>query len=205
MDRRRRKPNRWTGHRSAASTDTTHNSLARPVREKASRTWHFRGITYVLRSDTTGGASLTSGCDKTHIGSDVRVNDDATYTFMKSPVAINSPYCSAAGRPLRPPMTQGSGRLKFYFHRGGIKRSGSRSCDWNSGVDGPMPLDDTTRSKSDGTARSARARATPFLECDKAAVAWTHQECSSAQRPSTSLIKSRLSLRHVFCVAKGVS
>ena len=204
LDRRRWQPNRSTGHHSGSSTDATHNSLARAVREKAPRTWHLRGVTYLLRSDISGGTSLRSGCDETHIGSDVRVTYDATHTFMKSRVASNSPYRSAAGRPLRRPMTQGSGSLKFYFHHCGIKRSVSPSCDWNSGVDGPMPLDDKQSKVTERPVPHSRVRH-PSLSTLKRVWRGHPQECSNVQRSSTLLIKSRLGLRHVLCVAKGVS
>jgi len=42
----------------------------------------FSGVSYVVRSDTEGGAAPATGCDAGHSGAEARVGYSATYTFF---------------------------------------------------------------------------------------------------------------------------
>ena len=42
----------------------------------------FGPVTYVVRSQTIGGAAPDGGCDKDHLGAQARVGYSATYTFF---------------------------------------------------------------------------------------------------------------------------
>ncbi len=42
----------------------------------------FASVSYVVRSDTTGGLPPPAGCDAAHAGAEVRVGYAATYTFF---------------------------------------------------------------------------------------------------------------------------
>jgi Protein of unknown function (DUF3455) len=47
----------------------------------------FRHVTYVQRVDTKGGMAPVTGCDATHVGSEVRVSYSAGYYFYSGGVA----------------------------------------------------------------------------------------------------------------------
>ncbi len=47
----------------------------------------FADIAYVVRSQTEGGAAPAAGCDRAHVGSEIRVPYQATYLFFPGALA----------------------------------------------------------------------------------------------------------------------
>jgi hypothetical protein len=44
----------------------------------------FKGVTYIQRVDTVGGAAPAEGCDRAHVGKEVAIDYQAEYYFYAS-------------------------------------------------------------------------------------------------------------------------
>ena len=42
----------------------------------------FAAVTYIVRTNTTGGLAASSGCNQEHSGTEVRIDYSATHTFF---------------------------------------------------------------------------------------------------------------------------